>query len=312
MTPPKLRLGTRGSQLARIQTAIVAERLESSGFKVEVVPIVTTGDRRPPGIPPHETPQAPFRGDPGVSAQDGWFTRALREALEAGDIDLAVHSAKDLPIEAETGTALSFPERADPRDALLTRARVPLADLPPGAIVGTDSVRRAGFLRAARPDLRLVPLHGNVPTRVEKLERGEADALVLAAAGLDRLGWRSRIDDLLDPELMPPAPAQGALAVEVRDLHSAAGEAVAALDDPVVRMEVEVERSVLKAMGGGCRSPLGALAQVVDGQLRLLAGVPGRILHRSGQPTERDRLLQEVTQGLLGAPAKRSLRSFVG
>lgn len=278
-----LRLGTRGSKLARIQAEMVADLLRACGLQVELVPIVTTGDRRPPGM----------------SAQDGWFTRALREALESQHIDLAVHSAKDLPIEAEPSTAIVFPERADPRDALLTRARVPLKGLPQGATVGTDSVRRAGFLRAARPDLRCVPLHGNVPTRIEKLERGDADALVLAAAGLDRLGWGARIDQLLDPELMPPAPAQGALAVEVRDLRSPAGKAVAALDDPAVRAAVQVERSVLKAMGGGCRSPLGALAEVVDGEVSLLAGVPGRILRRSARLADLDRLLQEVAQALV-------------
>lgn len=277
-----VRLGTRGSKLALIQTELVAARLRGSGFEVEVVPIVTTGDRRPPGM----------------TAQDGWFTRALREALEAREIDLAVHSAKDLPIEAETGTALVFPERADPRDALLTRARVPLEGLPQGARVGTDSVRRAGFLRAARPDLRFVPLHGNVPTRIEKLERGDVDALVLAAAGLDRLGWGSRIDQLLDPELMPPAPAQGALAVEIGNLAPSLGEAVAALDDPTVRAAVQVERSVLKAMGGGCRSPLGALAEVADGELRLLAGVPGRVLRCSAPVADQETLLHEVTEHL--------------
>ncbi|MBO0743635.1 MAG: hydroxymethylbilane synthase [Candidatus Dormibacteraeota bacterium] len=285
--PTTFRIGTRGSRLALIQTGLVAERLKSAGYEVEVVTIVTTGDRRPAGSNGQEI------------AQDGWFTRALREALEARDIDLAVHSAKDLPIEAEPETGVVFPERADPRDALVTRARVPLERLPEGATVGTDSVRRAGFLRAARPDLRFVPLHGNVPTRVEKLDRGDADALVLAAAGLDRLGWGSRIDQLLDPELMPPAPAQGALAIEVRELRSPAGEAVAALDDPLVRAAVHIERSVLKAMGGGCRSPLGALADVVDGEVSLLAGVPGRVLRWSARLADQDRVLQEVTQSLL-------------
>ena len=277
-----VRIGTRGSRLALIQTEIVAERLRAAGLAVEVVPIITTGDRRPAGM----------------SAQDGWFTRALREALEGGDIDLAVHSAKDLPIEAETGTGLVFPERADPRDALLTRARIPLEGLPRGATVGTDSVRRAGFLRAERPDLRFVPLHGNVPTRIEKLERGDADALVLAAAGLDRLGWASRVDQLLDPELMPPAPAQGALAIEVREIDSSLGRAVAALGDARVSGAVHAERSVLKAMGGGCRSPLGALAEIADGELRLLAGVPGRVLRRSVPLPDQDRLVHEITQSL--------------
>jgi hydroxymethylbilane synthase len=281
-TKRPIRIGTRGSRLALIQAGIVAQRLHVGGRVAELVPIVTTGDRRPAGM----------------SAQDGWFTRALREALEAGQIDLAVHSAKDLPIEVEPATAFAFPERADPRDALLTRARVPLEGLPLGATVGTDSARRAGFLRALRPDLRFVPLHGNVPSRIQKLDRGDADALVLAAAGLHRLGLEFRVDELLDPELMPPAPAQGALAVEVLDLRSPIGEAVAALNDPAVSAAVRVERRVLSAMGGGCNSPVGALAEIVDGEVRLLAGVPGRVLRRSAPLAEQDRLVREVTQEL--------------
>lgn len=282
MTRP-FRLGTRGSQLARIQSEIVAGLLRASGLDVELVPIVTTGDRRLSGM----------------SAQEGWFTRALRDALEVGSIDLAVHSAKDLPIEAEPETAFAFLQRADPRDALLTRMRTPLGGLPAGATVGTDSVRRAGFLGALRPDLRFVPLHGNVPTRIEKLERGDADALVLAAAGLDRLGLGARVDELLDPQVMPPAPAQGALAVEVGDFRSPLGQAVSALDDPLVGAAVQAERAVLKAMGGGCRSPLGALAEVVDGELTLLAGIPGTILRRSAALSDRDRLVREVTETLI-------------
>jgi hydroxymethylbilane synthase len=181
---------------------------------------------------------------------------------------------------------------------LLTRDRVPLRDLSAGATVGTDSPRRAGFLRALRPDLRFVPLRGNVPTRIEKLERGDADALVLAAAGLERLGLGARVDEMLDPEVMPPAPGQGALAVEVRDVRSAVGQAVAALDDPPVRAAVAAERAVLKAMGGGCRSPLGALAEVADAGLTLVAGVPGAILRRSALLNDQDRLVEEITQSL--------------
>lgn len=281
------RLGTRGSQLARVQAEIVAGLLRASGFEVELVPIVTTGDRRSAGT----TPQA--------VAEDGWFTRALREALETDRIDLAVHSAKDLPIEDEPQTTFAFLQRADPRDAVLTRARVPLSSLPSGATVGTDSPRRAGFLREVRPDLQFVSLRGNVPTRLERLERGDADALVLAAAGLDRLGLETRIDEVLEPEVMPPAPAQGALAVEVRDIGSSAGQAVAALDDPLVGAAVHVERAVLQSMGGGCRSPIGALARVAAGELTVVAGVPGTILHRSAPLRDEARLVEELTHSLI-------------
>lgn len=281
MTRP-LRLGTRGSKLALVQAEMVAGSLRAGGHEVELVRIVTTGDRRPAGM----------------SSADGWFTRALREALEAGEIDLAVHSAKDLPIEDEPATALVYPQRADPRDALLSRSRASLRDLPEGATVGTDSPRRAGFLGAARPDLRFVPLHGNVTTRVEKLERGDVDALVLALAGLDRLGLAARADEVLDPEVLPPAPAQGALAIEVLRLDSPAGEAVAALEDPAVAAAVRAERAVLQAMGGGCRSPLGALGEIADGDLRLLAGTPGRVVRRSAPQADQQRLVEEITREL--------------
>lgn len=277
-----LRLGTRASQLALVQAEAVAARLRGAGHDVELVHIVTAGDRRPDGL----------------SAQEGWFTTALRRALASGEIDLAVHSAKDLPVEEVPATAFVFPERADARDVLLTRRRTPLADLPEGATVGTDSPRRAGFLAAHRPDLRVRPLHGNVPTRIAKLERGDVDALVLAMAGLDRLGLASRVDEVLEPELIPPAPGQGALAIETLDHSSAVGTVIAALDDAEVREAVAAERALLAAMGGGCRSPLGALATVEAGELRLLAGVPGTLVRRSAPPVERDQLIDDVRRAL--------------
>jgi len=211
---------------------------------------------------------------PDTPIGEGVFVTALERALIAGDIDLAVHSAKDLPLEEEPQLVIAaYPERADARDALVTRrAARSVEDLAVGATVGTDSPRRAGFLRALRPDLNVIPLHGNVDTRLRRLDAGQADALILAAAGLDRLGLGGRIAARLDAASMPPAPAQGALAVQARRGDHEVLELVGALDDPAIRLAVVAERALLKAMGGGCRAPVGALAVTVDGSLALLVG----------------------------------------
>jgi hydroxymethylbilane synthase len=253
-----LRLGTRGSRLALVQSELVAERLRGAGHDVELVPIVTEGDVRPIDMSPGE----------------GVFVAAIARALLAGEIDIAVHSAKDVPLEEEPGLAIAaYPERADPRDALITRrGEGPLESLPRGAIVGTDSPRRAGFLLAARPDLKVIPLHGNVETRLRRLDEGAADALVLAAAGLDRLGRQARIDERFEPEVLAPAPGQGALAVQVRRADNRLMELVSSIDDVDVRLAVEAEREVLRATGGTCRAPVGAHATVTGDELSLLAG----------------------------------------
>ena len=280
-----LRLGTRGSTLARIQSDAVARALRGQGVAVELVEIVTAGDRRPV-----DTPWG-----------DGWFVTAIREALLAGSIDLAVHSAKDVPIEPVAGLAIAaLPERADPRDALVlpvvrsdrsagaadrpgTIDDDPLVVLQHGATVGTDSPRRAGFLRVARPDLRIVPLHGNVDTRLARLDRGDADALVLAVAGLSRLNRADRISAILPPALVAPAPGQGALAIETR-VDSAVAAIVARLDDPATSIAVRAERRVLETTGGGCRAPVGALATITGDRIELLAAAldgDGRSIRRS-------------------------------
>ena len=254
----RLRLGTRASRLALVQSELVAARLRAGGVQVELKTIVSDGDLRAPDTPIGE----------------GIFVTALQRALVAGEIDLAVHSAKDLPLDEDPQLVIAaYPERADARDALVTRrAARSVDDLAIGATVGTDSPRRAGFLRALRPDLNVIPLHGNVDTRLRRLDAGQADALVLAAAGLDRLGLGSRIAVRLDAASMPPAPAQGALAVQTRRDDHEVLQAVGALDDPAIRMAVVAERALLKAMGGGCRAPVGAVAVTVDGSLALLVG----------------------------------------
>lgn len=254
----KLRVGTRGSMLALAQSERFAQRLRAAGHEVELVEIVTEGDVRPVDTTPGE----------------GIFVAAIARALARGEVDVAVHSAKDVPLEEEAELVIAaYPERADPRDVLVTAAGgSSIATLPAGATVGTDSPRRAGFLRAARGDLRPVPLHGNVDTRLRRLDAGEVEALVMAAAGLDRLGRGDRIDQRIDPEMVPPAPAQGALAVQARRSAASVLEVLAELDDPDIRLAVEAERRVLSATGGTCRAPVGALAAIAGSAFSMVVG----------------------------------------
>ncbi|MBA2275397.1 MAG: hydroxymethylbilane synthase [Chloroflexi bacterium] len=252
----RLRLGTRGSLLARAQSNLVAAELERAGHEVVAVTIVTDGDVRLPD----------------TAWGEGAFVGALESALRRGEVDLAVHSAKDVPIEPEVDLVIgAYPPRADARDALVTREGSSLGALPHGATVGTDSPRRTAFLLSARPDLRIRPLHGNVDTRLRRLDAGEVDALILAVAGLSRLGREERISAILDADLITPAPGQGALAIQVRADDAAALRAVAALDDAPTRVCVELERGILEAAGGGCRAPLGALATLRAPELSVLA-----------------------------------------
>ena len=254
----RIRLGTRGSMLALTQSDWVAGRLRLAGHDVEVVRMVTEGDVRPADTVPGE----------------GIFVAAIATALKHGEIDVAVHRAKDVPLEEESELVIAaYPARADPRDALVTKSHAAsLASLPANATVGTDSPRRAGFVRAARPDLRIVPLHGNVDTRLRRLDGGDVEALVIAAAGLDRLGRGARIDQRIDPKLVTPAPAQGALAVQARRSDVALLELLGSLDQPDIRLAVEAERGVLSATGGTCRAPVGALASIDGDRFTMIVG----------------------------------------
>jgi len=202
------------------------------------------------------------------------FSSRPSRALVRGEVDLAVHSAKDVPLEEEAELVIAaYPERADARDALVTASGgKSLTTLASGATVGTDSPRRAGFVRAARPDLSVVPLHGNVDTRMRRLDSGEVDALVIAAAGLDRLGRGDRIDQRLEPHVVTPAPAQGALAVQARRSDAIVLDLLSGFDDPEVRLAVEAEREVLSATGGTCRAPVGALAEIARGEFSIVVG----------------------------------------
>ncbi|MBI3927987.1 MAG: hydroxymethylbilane synthase [Armatimonadetes bacterium] len=248
-----LRLGTRGSALALWQSRWVASRLESSGdLRVDLVVIRTAGDKE------QDAPLSSLGGK-------GLFTREIEIALLAGVVDFAVHSLKDLPTELPPGLTLSaFPRREDPRDVLI--ASVPLDALAPGAVVGTGSLRRQCQLQAARPDLVFRDIRGNVTTRIEKWRSGEYDAVVLAMAGVRRLGPETtglREEELhaLEPELCAPAPCQGILGLECRESDTATLGWLSRLSDPATEVEARAERSFLKKLGGGCNLPAGALAR---------------------------------------------------
>lgn len=236
-----LRLGTRGSPLALAQAALATEALTAIGIATETVIITTHGDR--------ETDAA--LGDLGPGA----FASALEEALLAGDIDVAVHSAKDLTgaLPAELDLAAFLP-RADPRDAWCGAADS-LAAVPVGARVGTSSLRRGALLRIARPDLEIVPIRGNVGTRLEAIGKFDLDGVVLAACGLDRLGLHERIGFRLPVEQLIPEAGQGAIALQVRAADTAR---IAAADDPITRLAVTAERTITRRLGGGCRVPVAA------------------------------------------------------
>jgi hydroxymethylbilane synthase len=247
----RLRIGTRPSALATAQTGIVADRLRTAGHTCELVEISTSGDRS-------SAPVAQL----GV----GVFVSALRDALARGEIDVAVHSYKDLPTAPDPRLHLAaVPQREDPRDALVARDGKVLGELPPGARIGTGSPRRIAQLDALGLGLDVVPIRGNVDTRIGKVASGELDGVVVAAAGLARLGRLAEATELLDPLQMLPAPAQGALAVECRAADIELAKALAAvLDDESTRAAVAAERAVLATLEAGCSAPVGALADVVS------------------------------------------------
>lgn len=252
-----LRLGTRGSTLARVQSGGVAAAItERLGTRVELVEISTHGDRS----------AAPLTQIGGT----GVFVSALREALLEGRIDLAVHSYKDLPTAAEPGLVVAaVPAREDPRDVLVTRDGTTLGQLPRGARVGTGAPRRVAQIRALGLGVDLVPVRGNVDTRLAKVTSGDLDGLVLARAGLARLGRLDVVTETLDPIQVLPAPAQGALAVECRAGDEELLTLLAVLDDADARAAVNAERSLLATLEAGCTAPVGALAEVVEGETGL-------------------------------------------
>ena len=251
MTAPTLRLGTRASALALAPARTVAADQAAPGRKVDLVEITTHGDLS-------REPLAAIGGT-------GVFVSALRDALLADRIDLAVHSFKDLPTAPADGlTVAATPPREDPRDVVVARDRLTLAELPPGARVGTGAPRRVAQIRALGLGLDLVPVRGNVDTRLQQVADGTLDAVVLARAGLARLGRLGEITEVLDPLQMLPAPGQGALAVECR-VDDDLVDALRVLDEPTTRSAVTAERSLLAALEAGCTAPVGAYAEAAEG-----------------------------------------------
>jgi len=253
----RLVLGTRGSQLARAQTTHIAEALRGRGHDVTLVVIETRGDREVGST-------VPELGGKGL------FTTELEDALRAGKIDLAVHSLKDLPTEDAAGlTVAAVPLREDWHDALVSKGKG-IIDLPEGARVGTASLRRRALLKRCRPDLEIVPIRGNVDTRLQRVQEGKVDAIVLAAAGLNRLGRGGAVTELLD---FLPAPAQGALGIQARADREDVVAAAHALHDDMTGRCVHAERELLHVLGGGCSVPVGALCLPEGRHLKLHAVV---------------------------------------
>ena len=278
-----LRIGTRQSRLALAQARIAAGAIAPFLGPAELVPLSTRGDAI-----------SASRPHAGWVLTDGQFTHELERALLDGRVDLVVHSFKDLPTEPVDGLVIgAVLERADARDCLLTADGRTIEDLPFGGRIGTSSPRRAAQLATARADLIAIPIRGNVETRVARLEAGEYDALMLAAAGLDRLGIDVPRHARLPFDLVLPAPAQGALAVQLRADDAALREALAQVDHRATRIGVEAERSLLRRIGGGCLAPLGALGEVTGRTLRL----------RAAYETPDGDLLRAEASGPAGEPA---------
>jgi hydroxymethylbilane synthase len=300
-----LRMGTRKSLMATTQSQLVADMFtQVTGHVVNLVGVTTEGD----------VSKALLAQIGGT----GVFVNGLRDRLASGEIDFAVHSLKDLPTMPAPGIALAaVPVRDDPRDAICGPAK--LADLPPAARVGTGSPRRAAQLRALRPDLEIVPIRGNADSRLRKVASGELDAIVLAYAGLGRIGRLEAVSEVFEPDQMLPAPGQGALALECRADRPDLVELLGALDDPVTRAAVTAERAILAALEGGCSAPVGAYATVddleIEKRLHLTAAVVGYDgvrqvrLSASGHPHEAGKLGRDLADRLLAEGADQLMGS---
>ena len=245
-----IRIGTRGSLLATTQAGTIRDQLIAGGHRAELVIITTEGDRS---------------AKPVAEIGVGVFTAALREAIAAGQVDMAVHSYKDLPTAPDERFVIAaVPRREDPRDALVARDGLVLGELPAGSVIGTSSVRRAAQLRALGLGLEIRPLRGNLDTRLNRVSSGDLDAIVVARAGLARLGRLGDVTETLEPVQMLPAPAQGALALECRAGDTGLAALLAGFDDPDSRVAVTAERTLLAALEAGCSAPVGAIAEVVE------------------------------------------------
>ena len=301
-----LRIGSRGSKLALWQANHIAALLRSGGHNIEIEIIHTTGDK----ITDVALAQVGTKG---------MFTKEIEEALAAGQVDLAVHSLKDLPTGLPPGFEIAaITQREDARDAFCSVHHATIQDLPQGARVGTSSLRRQAQMMAVRADLDLHPLRGNVDTRLRKLEEGQYDAIILAAAGLNRLGKTEHIKQIIPVDVMCPAAGQGALAIEIRSGDIATRELLAFLDDSAARAATTCERALLSALGGGCQVPIGAFADVRNGTIQLQAVVASpdglTLLRdtRQGIVSEPENLGREAGAALLSRGADKVLSAVYG
>ena len=299
-----LRIGSRGSQLALWQANYIADLLRDQGHIVDIDVIKTTGDKIT---------------DVALAkvGTKGMFTKEIEEAMLDRRVDLAVHSLKDLPTElAPEFVIAAVPEREDPRDAFVSARYSRIEELPAMARVGTSSLRRQAQLHAVRGDLQIIPLRGNVDTRLRKLRSGEFDAIILASAGVSRLGLTDSVRMRLDPEQMCPAAGQGALGIEARSVDSATISALKCLDHAPTRAAVECERAALNALGGGCQVPIGAYARHENGKLFLKAVVASpdgeEIVRERRSGSDPQTLGKEVGEALLAKGAGRILESVYG
>jgi hydroxymethylbilane synthase len=300
----RLRIGSRGSQLALWQANHISALLRERGHEVELEIIKTTGDKIT---------------DVALAkvGTKGMFTKEIEEALAEGRIDLAVHSLKDLPTDVSARFEIAaVTTRENPRDVLCSHKYNSIEDLPRGARVGTSSLRRQAQLKAVRPDVNIYPLRGNVDTRLRKLEAGEYDAIILAAAGLNRLGKTGFFKQIIAPEVMCPAAGQGALGIEIRAGDSVTRQHLAFLDDAAARATTTCERALLNHLGGGCQVPIGALAEVRNRGLHLDAVVADpdgtKILRESRDGSDPVQLGESVGETLLQRGGDAILEAVYG
>lgn len=288
-------IGTRGSKLALRQSLMVKEALENlwEGLEVELSIIKTTGDKIT------DVPLAKVGGK-------GLFVKEIEDALLAGSVDLAVHSMKDVPAELPSGLIIgAIPKREDPRDVLVSVSYRSLMDLPQGAVVGTSSLRRTVQIRMLRPDLKVETLRGNLDTRLRKMKEGLFDAVILAAAGIHRMGWHEVIAEYLDPQEFLPAVGQGALGIEIREDDREIAELVSKIHDKTTAFSVTAERSFLRELEGGCQVPIGCHCFVENGTVRLV----GMIASLDGATVVRDEIKGRLDEGeMLGRKLAQELR----
>jgi hydroxymethylbilane synthase len=302
----KIRLGTRGSPLALWQANWIKDQLEEihQGLKVELVKIKTTGDKI------QDAPLAKIGGK-------GLFLKEIEDALLKNKIDIAVHSMKDVPVQLPRRLCIaSFTKREDPRDALISKNGVKLADMPKNANIGTGSMRRQTQLLSYRPDLEIIPLRGNIDTRIKKLETEGLDGIILAAAGLIRMGWTDQITEYIDTDIMLPAIGQGSVGIEARNFDIDILEAVVALDHEETNYALDAERGFLKVLEGGCQVPIGGYATIEDGQLTirgLVGDLSGKEIIKSektGLVENAEYIGQDLGKEILGMGADKILKEI--